>query len=214
MRLLHPRPGNPWPHDMVISVDEGPFHICQLLYIRSAWGIADDVDVPALDPVPDPGTSAPPATASLDEWSARWAVAWQRAWDWYGIPEPRPWRPDHLPTQELMRSLSVPGQPLHPLVPPFWQAEYGDAGIDRDAYGPWQNSLHPIPEPHRVEETPERLSLPALIEAWRGGLDTVVTLPYRGFYARRITRRHLAVSTATRLDPEMYSRALGTLSGG
>ena len=60
----------------------------------------------------------------------------------------------------------------------------------------------------RIQESPERLSLPALIEAWRSGLDTIITLPYRGFYARRITGRHLVVSTRTRLDPDMYSLAL------
>jgi hypothetical protein len=62
-------------------------------------------------------------------------------------------------------------------------------------------------------ESPEPRSLPALIAAWQGGLDTVIVLPYAGFFARRITKRHLAVSAAARNDPESYSRALGTAVG-
>ncbi|WP_026556842.1 hypothetical protein [Arthrobacter sp. 35W] len=212
MRLLHPRPGNPWPHDMVIGVDPAPSNICMLLYIRSAWGIAADADVPPLVPVPERGTSAAPDTASLQEWGARWAVAWRRAWDWYEIQEPRS---GQLPTQEMLRSLAAPGQPLHPLVPPFWYAEHGDKGLDWDAYGTWQNSLQPIPPPLRVQQSPEHLSLPALIEAWQGGLGSIITLPYQGWYARRITRRHLVVSTEVRANPGLYARALlGAPAGG
>ena len=63
---------------------------------------------------------------------------------------------------------------------------------------------------------PEPQSLPALIAAWEGGLDTVIVLPYAGYFARRVTQRHLAVSAATRNDPDSYSRALGTgqVTGG
>jgi hypothetical protein len=60
---------------------------------------------------------------------------------------------------------------------------------------------------------PEPQSLPALVAAWKGGLDTVIVLPYSGYFARRITSRHLAVSAATRNDPVSYSRALGTSAG-
>jgi hypothetical protein len=51
-------------------------------------------------------------------------------------------------------------------------------------------------------------SLTALIAAWKNGLDTVAVLPYAGFFARRITNRHLAVSAETRKDPASYAQAL------
>lgn len=47
MRSVHERPGQAWPHEMVIHVDH-PNHILTLLYLRDAWGIAPDRDLPAL----------------------------------------------------------------------------------------------------------------------------------------------------------------------
>lgn len=58
-------------------------------------------------------------------------------------------------------------------------------------------------------ETPEHQSLPALIAAWEQGLTTIVQLPYAGPYAKRINRRHLVVSRHTRMNPQLYSGALG-----
>jgi len=42
----------------------------------------------------------------------------------------------------------------------------------------------------------------------QGGLDTVIVLPYEGYFAQRLSRRHLIVSAAVRNDPEHYGRAL------
>lgn len=203
MRSERPIPGNPWPHDMVISIDE-PYNICQLLFIRSAWGIAKDADIPMLDPVPDVGNSAMPPRASESEWSARWEREWSRAWAWYSIQDPK-----QRPTSELLRQLSKPGQPLHPAFPPFWQAEYGDEGIDSAAFDQWQQDLRPEMRT-ALERTPERLCLDALIAAWNTGLETVVTLPYAGYFAQRISAKQLVVSATTRTRPESYNQALAS----
>ena len=40
---------------MAIRVDDTPHHLTVLLFIRHAWGIAADVDVPRLEPLPDGG---------------------------------------------------------------------------------------------------------------------------------------------------------------
>ncbi|WP_434619689.1 hypothetical protein [Arthrobacter sp. A5] len=47
-----------------------------------------------------------------------------------------------------------------------------------------------------------------LIPAWESGLDTIIVIPYDGYFAQRVTRRRLAVSRSTRIDPDSYSRAL------
>ena len=99
MRSEHPIPGNPWPHDMVISVDQ-PSNILELLYLRSAWGLLPDLPIPPLAAEPDPGTSSAPPTATRTEWSARWERAWRRAWEWYSIADPA-----QRPTPELLRAL-------------------------------------------------------------------------------------------------------------
>ena len=45
---------------MILRIDENPNNLCLLLFIRSAWRIASDVDVPPLDSEPDPGNSSYP----------------------------------------------------------------------------------------------------------------------------------------------------------
>jgi hypothetical protein len=205
MRSHEEIPGNPWPHDMVIRIDT-PHHLAGLLFVRHAWNLARNTEVPELDPVPAIGTSALPASASPAEWSARWERAWRRAWDWYDIEEMH----HRLPTQDLLRSLSRPGQELSPSVPPMWGVEHGDEGIDREALSRWERSLdddHSLP----FAEHPERRNLEALIPAWQAGLESIIVLPYHGYFARRVTQRHLAVSKATRDDPALYDLALSTV---
>ncbi|WP_157156748.1 MULTISPECIES: hypothetical protein [unclassified Diaminobutyricimonas] len=203
MRSTEPIPGNPWPRDMVISVDN-PHHLELLLFIRQAWDVGRETAVPELDPVPDVGGSVMPDTVSRDEWKRRWQREWARAWDWYGVHDP-----SARPTPEDMRAIWVPGQPLHPALPPRWEVEYGMDGIDQESFTDWSRGLEP-PLGQPLEETPERVSLPALIEAWQTGLQCIVVLPYAGYFAKRITRRHLAVSPSTRADPDEYRRALAT----
>jgi hypothetical protein len=207
VRSLWPLPANPWPHGMVISVDDLPHPVIELLFIRSAWGIAQDLELPALDPQPRAGNSAVPETASRDDWSQRWKHQWQRIWDWYVIHDP-----GIHPTQEQLRSMSRPGQPLNSIFPPFWAAEHGDAGIDHDALRDWENLLMPRHLRHSLEEEPERVCLPALIKAWETGIEEIVTPPYAGYFAQRLSRKVLVVSAATRADPGLYKRALDMAS--
>ena len=193
-------PENRWPHDMVIALGDNPLSLNLLLFVRHAWSLASDADIPGLIPFPDPGASRAPDSASLSEWNDRWRVAWKRAWDWYKIQDPD--RTKH-PTLETMQEVLRPGQELHPLIPPLWTAEYASEGVDFEAFNRWVGRLRPL-TPTDVE----RRSLTDLIPAWESGLDTVIVLPYEGFFAKRITRRHLAVSATTRNDPVTYRRAL------
>lgn len=206
-------PGRTWPQGMAIRVDETPHQLSVLLFIRHAWEVAVDVDVPRLDPQPDVGFSRIPETAAPAEWDARWRRAWKRAWDWYSVEESDP---TIHPTPEYIRAASQPGHGLDPLIPPFWQADHGWAGIDAGAYTAWEMACSPeafFPSRRRATDSPEPQSLPALTAAWESGLDTVVVLPYEGYFARRITARHLAVSAATRNEPAAYSRALRAAAG-
>ncbi|WP_420111205.1 hypothetical protein [Pseudactinotalea sp.] len=92
-------------------------------------------------------------------------------------------------------------------VPPYWQSEFGRDGIDLSALSEWDMAIRgPLPP-----VSPEHDCLDALIPAWRAGIDTIVVLPYRGYYVQRLSHRHLAVSRTTRDDPELYRRALATI---
>lgn len=203
MQSEHPLPDNPWPHDMVLRVDEHSLHLTELLFVRAAWGLAPDISVPELDPRVLPGDSRMPDSASRNEWDERWRRLWNLTWRWYDYEEPGPW----TPTQEDMRVLALPDQPMHPHIPPHWSAEYGWDGIDLDAFNDWVGSI-PDPHPQRLEDEPERRNLEDVIPAWRSGLDTIVVVPFAGYFAKRITTRHLVVSAMTRGDPASYALAL------
>lgn len=207
MHFSNPWAKSSWPHDMTLTVEDHPLALNLLLFIRHSWVIAADADIPELLPAPAPGTSKAPASASISEWENRWRTAWERAWAWYQIADPSwpqyPTQASMRQMQETLRQIMRPGQPLHPRVPPLWTSEYEWDGIDQDAFNAWDQSLAT-----KVPTDAERRNLPSLIPAWESGLDTIIVLPYEGYFAQRVTRRHLAVSASTRNDPDSYSRAL------
>lgn len=200
MRSSNPIGRNLWPNNMVIAVDEHPLSLNLLLFIRNAWSIATDVEMPELSPSPKAGASSVPNSVSIPEWEDRWRTAWSRAWAWYKVSDPD-WMKH--PTQEIARQVFRPGQDLHPLIPPLWTAEYGWEGLDLEAFNDWDRNLSP-----RIPTDVERQSLTDLIPAWKSGLNTVIVLPYAGYFAERLTHGHLVVSAATRNDPEAYAKAL------
>jgi hypothetical protein len=191
-------PGNSWPHDMVIRVNDDPHHLTLLLFVREAWTIARDADIPPLDLAPDCGNSRMPLSADAATWGSRWKAAWEHAWSWYEIEDPT-----HHPTSAEMREAEdAPGQ-LHPFIPPFWTQQYEWEGLDRGAFQVWDQDLVP-----KFPNDAERQSLGELVPAWKSGIDTIIVLPYHGYFAKRLSNRHLVVSATARNNPEHYSRAL------
>src|SRR4051812_1761325 len=63
VRSDSPMPGNPWPHDMVIAVNDHERMLLELLFIRDAWKLGM-ADIPPLFPAPDIGRSRRPETAT------------------------------------------------------------------------------------------------------------------------------------------------------
>ncbi|MGY4544042.1 hypothetical protein ACVWY0_003985 [Arthrobacter sp. UYNi723] len=198
MRWSTPRPGNPWPQDMVIRVNDDSHHLTLLLFVRHAWPIAGDVDIPPLDPVPDCGHSQMAGSADAAAWDKRWKTAWERAWSWYEIEDPT-----YRPTPAEMREAADPDHGLSPFMPPFSTQQYGWEGLDRDAYQAWDQSLIP-----KIPQDAERQCLQELMPAWKNGIDTIIVLPYKGYFAQRLSRRHLVVSADVRNNPEDYRRTL------
>jgi hypothetical protein len=203
MRATDPMPGNPWPSDMVISIQSSDA-LTLLLFVRSAWHLSVP-EVPELDSEPEVGTSVRPASIDPSAATERWRTEWAQAWKEYaprgGIREP------DATTQHLLDTLN--DAELWDAVFPR-PSQYWDDGLDRVALYEWQRSfidyLHQLP----LDEHPERRALPALIAAWRTGLTTIIDVPFGGYYANRLDRERLMVSVYTRRDTELYSRALAT----
>ncbi len=74
----------------------------------------------------------------------------------------------------------------------MWTTEYDWDGLDRAAFNNSHGDLIPA-----VPNDAERKNLSDLMPAWESGVDTIIVLPYAGYFAKRISPRHLAMSAAT-----------------
>ncbi len=198
MQSNQPIPGNPWPQEMIIAVEENPDRLTFLLFLRAAWGIAADAVLPELERPPAPGRSAPPPTASVDEWSVRWKFEWLAAWSRLSMPDRTiPWTEEEIDRLDPL-DVHAPG----------WRETYGMDGVDEAAWHVWSASLERHPHARPLAEQPERVSLDSLVPAWRTGLKRILVLPFAGYFAERVAAECLVVSAETRNDAAMYSRAL------
>ncbi|PPF54456.1 hypothetical protein C5C13_13835 [Clavibacter michiganensis] len=203
MRSTRPIHGDPWPHDMVLRIEDEPRELTSLLFVREAWGLAID-DVPALDGTLDVGTSARPSGLDEAEVVKRWRTEWARVWPRMALISEAMRAPEGE-AMRLLREIATDAQDAGAL---------GDAdGVDREAFEVWHIGLR---DDHRLPlaEHPERICVTALAGAWRAGLETIVQLPYAGFFAERIDPATLVVSRVARHDPDMYRRALAAPIGG
>ncbi|QOD44398.1 hypothetical protein [Clavibacter zhangzhiyongii] len=203
MRSTHPIPGDPWPHDMVLRIEDEPRDLTSLLFVREAWRLPID-DVPALDAIPDVGSSARPAGLDEAEAVERWRTEWARVWPRLAVLREAMRAPEEE-AMRLLRDIAADGQHVGALS--------DERGIDREAFDAWHVTLR---DDHRLPlaEHPERIRVTALADAWRHGLESIVQLPYAGFHAERIDPATLVVSRTARHDPEMYRRALAAPIGG
>ncbi|UOE43029.1 hypothetical protein [Agromyces larvae] len=237
MRSSVPIPGNPWPHDMVIAVDDDPHQLVELLWMREAWGLEGILEPGALEPgILEPGAlrpgplepgapDAPPRLADPPERPAgadlppahvreRAADAWAGMWaDALGhagaIRDPGIFAAlgDTADGSPERRSL------LASLVGPSWRDELGEAVPDLGpAFQAWNHRAFERRVTRTVpayDEAPEYRALVVLIQAWRAGLTKIVTIPCVGEFTRRIGEHVLLMTDATRQDPDRYFDALG-----
>ena len=209
MQSEYPIPGNPWPRDMLITVEDRPTTLLELLWIREAYAL-----VPAGDDLPPFLELTPaPATTRLDpatriEWEAAWARIWQ------GAAAHACREHDPAVFEQLERTLG--GSPerealLKQMFGPNWSDEMGRGAFDDASYMSWERTMtdtHMSTRIERLEDSPERRAVAALTAAWRGGLTTIVTIPCRGDFTRRLTPHGLLVTARTRADHDHYERAL------
>ena len=206
MRSMTPMPGNPWPHDMVLYIDDD--HVLEdLLWVRHALRLApvgDEVP-PAIwngPALPDEALSASQAAAAASLWLDAWheRIAGLIAQDERrASPEFVRMASDPAVSQlELERAIrKLSGSTRWPRTP-----EQSEAW--REPLSAWRDSLHE----HAHERDPEREIVGVTAAAWRRGLEHIIELPIVGEYTRTLSHRTLMVTSTTRADPEAYARAL------
>lgn len=206
MRSSMPMPGNPWPHDMVISIENHSSSVEELLWIREAYGLSPEGDVPP------PLVDSPTLVGRTDH-----TPAWERAWPelWDAAVQHAAGVVDRRQIEELMLAADASQERLEALLKlhgPSWRDRFGDAALDL-GYGAWsQRRFETLTRSIRVplRDTPEHRSLPALTVAWEAGLTRIVTIPCRGEHTRVISGSALLMTEATRESPERYTAALST----
>jgi hypothetical protein len=206
MRSVLPMEGNPWPHDMVISVADDEDQVMELLWVREAWGLHPVGDLPPLlvDP-PAEVRETPEAALWENAWPAMWGAVIRHA----GIV---------IDPASIREVAATPaGSPvradlLAQLRGPTWRDRFGESAFD-DRYPSWIGRLfqaRKAARPRSFDDEPERRALAALVAAWEAGLTRIVTTPCRGEHTRIISESALLVTDTTRADTDLYSAALAS----
>ncbi|MCR2794315.1 hypothetical protein NQ156_14700 [Microbacterium sp. zg.Y625] len=209
MRSTIPMDANPWPHDMVISVDDDPHQLLALLWVREAWGLR-----PIGGQLP-PGLVDPPAPAGDPEDRDAWEVAWPEVWEGALARAAVSVEPSMF--EELARAThgsDERGELIRQLHGPTWRDRFGDTAFTED-YRAWTEARFEArrdDRPRSLAESPEHQSLDALIRAWRVGLSKVITIPCRGEHTRIIGGSALLITESTRKDRDSYAAALGAFA--
>ena len=208
MQSVTPMEDNPWPHEMVLSIDADRIQLLDLLWVREAWGLH-----PAGDALPPPLADAPTPAGEPND--PRDRETWEKAWPtiWEAAVHHTAVRVEPSMFEERIRA--APGAQeraalLRDLDGPTWRDRFGD-GAFNGRYREWMRAHRErqrAERPHSLADSPERRSLDELIPAWEAGLSSIVTIPCRGEYTRAVGGTVLLVTAAARRDPGRYAAAL------
>jgi len=209
MQSSRPIPGNPWPPEMLITIEDDTDVLLELLWVREAWGLnPGGVDLPPLlttPPSPLPSSADPPAEVA--KWREAWPAIWNACIHHAGLIR------DSAAFERLRGTAGGSEereQILQELFGPSWRGTFGDDALTGH-YAAWAEARFEAQSRRRLrslEEDPERASLDALIPAWRAGLNKIVSIPCHGSYTRIIGTHTLLVTEETRDNPRTYSDAL------
>jgi len=210
MRSMEPIPGNPWPHDMVLTIEDAPHSLYELLWIREAH----ELQLTAGD-LPPLLTNAPPKAGLLaDATRFFWTHTWEELWSERVAHEGK------ILDKSIFDQLMVAevgsderAQLFAQVVGPSWRDRTDDEAIT-DGFEQWNNARFEefIARRRGAHQSPERRSLDALIGAWSSGLIKIVVIPCEGSFTRRIGQSALLVTDETRGEPLAYSAALDSFA--
>ncbi|MEN0085313.1 MAG: hypothetical protein AAGC66_11150 [Leifsonia sp.] len=204
-------PGNPWPHDMMITIEDDLQQVLELLWIREAWML--EPEGPDLPPLlvdtPAPLDASVRAAAPVEAWRETWPRVWRAVVAHTGNVR------DADILERLQQSADRSDERarlLLELIGPSWQDALG-AAAGPDDLQQWMHAQferRASRRPVTLEEQPERAALDALIPAWRCGLTKIVEIPCGGSHTRRIGEHTLLVTAGTRADTARYAEALAS----
>lgn len=129
-------PDNPWPHDMVLSVEDLPHALLELLWVRQAYDLQPrGEDLPPLLTVPPLQLLQPPSDATRQEWTSAWPSMWTAALQHAGR-EHDPASHDRL--RRTANGSRERRELLQAIVGPTWREQ---SDPTRSRTGPTRNGL-------------------------------------------------------------------------
>ncbi|MFV0406254.1 MAG: hypothetical protein ACK5LN_05450 [Propioniciclava sp.] len=183
MRSTVPMEGNPWPHDMVITVEDGSQQLLELLWLREAWGLQPVGDLPPrlVDEPERAGDSD-----DREAWETAWPEVWQEAANHAAV----------LVEPSMFEQLQRTGngsleraELLRRMVGPTWRDRFGDDAFD-EHYQEWtRRHFEARSSPARVSPAPA--AAPSRPASTRGGRRA----------ARRCARRSGSTSPSSGTTP-------------
>lgn len=213
MRSVNPDPGNPWPHDMTLTVEDRPHALLELLWLREAHHLEPHGEnlPPLLSETPADASIASDPALRADRQSV-WPQAWHEALEHVGR-DTDPSLFDRI--QETADGSPERAALLREIVGPDVRDHFGHDAFADPFYRMWeQEGMDEFisSRPRALRDSPERRDLDALIPAWRAGLTKIVTIPCRGVHNRKIGVNALLVTDRTRADSDSFRRALASFS--
>lgn len=203
-------PDTPWPSEMLITVDERPLSLLELLWVREAYELdprGDDLP-PLLANTPRTATGAAIEAEERERWEHAWPQVWRAAVAHAGVSQgEQVW----IDLASSADGSAERDDLLHRITGPRWRDRFGDQAFTSDLHRAWlrrADATASTSVARRLEDHPERRDLEALIGAWRVGLRRVVTIPCSTNFARKIGESALLLSAETRHSSDRYRRAL------
>ncbi|WJS90408.1 hypothetical protein [Microbacterium testaceum] len=212
MQSTHPIPGDPWPHDMILAIEDDPHEAIEMLWVREAYAleVAGDVPPPLID-TPAPGARTLGETERA-RWQSAWAALWARVVAHAG-------RPTGSPAMDRLMRQDLPPEEraalLAEVTGPSWREEFGDGVFDDPSFHDARDRASDArrsARPHSFADIPERRDVEALVPAWRQGLVRIVVIPCRGAYVRSLGATGLLVTPGVRADSSVYRAALASFA--
>lgn len=210
MKSSYPIPGDPWPPDMTMTVEDRPTTVNEMLWVREAFAlnVTGDAPPPLID-TPAPA-SRPLTDAERDHWTTAWPGLWSEVVDHAGRLH------DREAMDRLMHRDTPPDERetlLHRLSGPSWRDEFGDEVFDDPSYRAWDaRSFEAVrsAHPRSLEAQPERRAVSELASAWGRGLVKVVVLACEGTHVRTLPPQGLLVTAGDRAEDASYREALAS----
>ncbi|GAA2248423.1 hypothetical protein N1031_18945 [Herbiconiux moechotypicola] len=209
MRAAAPIPGESWPHEMVIAVEDSPHALLELLWVREAWQLSPEGGdlPPLLDRTPELEERTAVTVEERASWTRGWPLLWRSALAFAGKEF------DQEAAALLPRTVDASAERarlIARLTGPRWLDRFGPRALTA-SFLRWQErerTVLGLRRPLSLDDTPERRSLDALVPAWRRGLRTVVVVPCRGAFARPVGASALVLTERDRRDERRFTEVL------